>query len=462
MIRTRSEKSILHGNPMPTLLTFAVPIICGNVFQQLYNIVDAMVVGAYLGDLPLGGISAAAPIMDVLYGIVTGGTVGVSALLAQLYGAGKKDRLKRVHVTALTAGTVFIVMLGLIALAASPAILNAQKTNPRIIEESMRYLTIICLGMMLNFFYSYFAAALRACGNSTTPFLVLLFSSVLHAGLDVLLVGVFRLEIIGVAVSTVFCQLLSAVVLFLYCQKKSPELSLERSQRFDRKELGAVAGFAWAGALQQIVVQVGRLLIQGMLSGMPVGEIPEGADPELYLSHRVTGYNMGMRVEVFLVGIFQGVSGASVVTMSQNFGYGSGKQVVAFYKRGLLLAVIYGAVLFCVCHGFSRELIGMFTDNEDVIRSGSSYVSLMGNFYILACFGEMTQALYRGIGKLKICALASGLQVLLRVILSYLLIPRLGIPGISYSVATGWFLLVLVEGAFTVMECKKLLKLQKN
>ena len=215
MIRAKSEKNILHGDPLPTLLTFAVPIICGNIFQQMYNIVDAMVVGAYLGDLPLGGISAASPIMDVLYGIVTGGTVGISALLAQLYGAGKPDRLKRVHVTALTAGAAFIFLLGLIALAASPAILKAQKTDPQIIEQSMQYLTIICLGMLLNFLYCYYAAALRACGNSATPFLVLLFSSVLHAGLDVLLVGVLKLEIIGVAVSTVFCQLLSAVILFL-------------------------------------------------------------------------------------------------------------------------------------------------------------------------------------------------------------------------------------------------------
>ena len=258
--------------------------------------------------------------------------------------------------------------------------------------------------------------------------------------------------------STVSCQGFSSLFLFLFCQKKRRDLRLERENRPDRTELKAVAGFAWAGALQQIVVQVGRLLIQGMLSGIPAADLPEGEDPARYISLHVTGYNMGMRVENFIVGIFQGISAASVVTMSQNFGHRSGSRVVSFYKSGLIIAVIYGAVLFAVCHLLAPNMIGLFSRNPQVIEAGSAYTSLMGNFYILACFGEMTQAMFRGIGRLKICALASGLQVLLRVILSALLIPRIGIPGISYAVATGWFLLVVIEGAFTVRVSRRLMR----
>ncbi len=216
-VRQKAGKEILSGRVMPTLLTFAFPIICGNIFQQLYNIVDAMVVGKYIGDLPLDGISAAAPIMDVLYGIITGGTVGISALLAQLIGAGNTERFRKVHVTALLAGSVFIVILGGISLAASPAILSAQKTAPDVQAHSVAYLTVICLGLILNYIYSYYAASLRACGDSSTPFWVLSASSVLHAGLDILFAGVFGWGIIGVAVSTVSCQGFSSLFLFLFC-----------------------------------------------------------------------------------------------------------------------------------------------------------------------------------------------------------------------------------------------------
>jgi len=454
-MQIRKKTGILDGRVMPTLLSFAFPIICGNIFQQLYNIVDAMVVGAYLGDLPLGGISAAAPIMDVLYGIITGGTVGVSALLAQLFGAGKHSRMKRVHVTALYFGTAFTLLRGIISLIAAPLILRAQHTAESVLSQSMQYLTIICLGLVLNFVYSYYAASLRACGNSAIPFWVLLSSSILHAGLDVLLVGVFQLGIIGVAFSTVFCQGLSGVFLFLYCQKRFSELAVAREDRPDRKEIGPVAGFAWAGALQQIVVQVGRLLVQGMVSNLPTDGVP-AAEQAAFRSNSVTGYNMGMRVENFLFSIIQGVSGASVVVISQNFGHGNGKRATRFYQNGLLIALCYGIVLFAVCRTFPRWLIGLFSSNEQVLAAGTRYISLMAFFYLFACFGEIIQSLYRGIGKLRVCALSSGLQVLLRVILSALLIPRMGIPGISYAVAAGWILMVLIEGGFSLRRCRLL------
>ena len=308
----------MHAAPLPTLLVFAVPIILGNVFQQLYNIVDAMVVGKYLGDLPLSGISVASPVMDILYALILGGSIGVGVLVGQLCGAGDWERLRRVHATALLGGLGITLLLSLAGFLFTERILIAQGTDAAVVAQAMRYLRVIFAGLVFCFLYNYFAALLRSYGNSRTPFFVLLVSSTLHAVLDVLLCGVAHLGIYGVACSTVFCQLFSTVWLMVYTGKNVPPLRLKRAElRFDARLGRMILSYAWAAALQQAVVMLGRFLIQGMLT--PLG------------STSVTGYNMALRAEQFLFCFSQGISTAMVVGLSQNLGRGSYERVRRFY-----------------------------------------------------------------------------------------------------------------------------------
>ncbi len=441
--KTAKNEAILNGGILNTLLIFAVPIICGNIFQQLYNVVDAMVVGKLLGDLPLAGISAAAPIMDILYGIITGSTVGIGVLIGQLCGGGEWERLKKAHATAIIGGVAFALLLMLICLFGAGPVLLAQGTDPVVEKEAVRYLTVIAAGLVFNFLYCYFAAALRSYGDSRTPFIVLAVSSVLHAGLDFFLVGVLNMGILGVASSTVFSQFFSTLCLGLYIEKKCPALALSRKEmHFDKASALSVLSYAWAAAMQQIVVQVGRFLIQGMLNQL-------GTDT-------VTGYNLGMRTESFLQCVSQGVSGSAVVCMAQNYGHKNADRLRKFYYTALKTETCVGLLMGVVCSLFARQFIGIFSDNASVIEAGSSYTFTMAWIYIFSCYGEIMQGFFRGVGRLKVTMIASALQVLLRVILSSILIPRLGIPGICYSVATGWVLLTLVEGAFSLREAKKI------
>lgn len=427
---------------MPTLLTFAVPIILGNVFQQLYNIVDAMVVGKFLGDLPLAGISVAAPMMDVLYAFIIGGSIGVGVLVGQLCGAGDWARLKRVHATALLGGTGLTLALSLLGMLAGGPILTAQGTDAQTVAQATGYLGIILGGMAFCFFYNYYAAVLRSYGDSRTPFVVLLVSSTLHALLDVLLCGVLRFGIRGVACSTVFCQLFSSVWLVLYTYRRCPELALRREElRFDKKEAGAILSFAWAAALQQAVVMIGRFLVQGMLTGLG--------------DNTVTGYNMGMRVEQFAYCFPQGVSAAMVVGIAQNLGHGNRARVRRFYRCGVIAEVSLWAVICLVCALLAPRLIGLFSDNPEVIAAGAAYTGTMSVFYLASYLGEIIQSFFRGIGRLRLTMIASGSQVLLRVILSYFFVPLWGVYGICAAVATGWILLVVIEGAYSLRKIKE-------
>ena len=442
-VSSSKKDMILCGSPMKTVLIFALPIVLGNVFQQLYNIVDAIVVGNYLGNTALAGISVATPIIDVVNALIIGGTIGVGVLTAMLFGAGNTARLKTVHSTSVLGGIVITVLLSAAGLAFSGVILRAQGTAEEVCAEALTYLRIIFAGLIFCFLYNYYAALLRSSGDSRTPFVVLLVSSVLHALMDVLLTGYLGMGIVGVAVSTVTCQAFSAVLCILFTRRRLGEIRLKKGGlRFDWREGRNVLNYAWAAALQQAVICIGRVLIQGMLTGL-------GTDT-------VTGYNMGMRTEQFIFCFSQGLSAAMVVCISQNYGHGNIARMRRFHGCGLIIVTVLAVIVFAVCRTVPHRLIGVFSRTPSVISAGVQYTGTMAFFYIFSFLGEITQGFFRSMGRLRLTMIASLLQVILRVILSYFLIPVLGITGICLSVAAGWALLVIIEGAYSIKVSRRL------
>lgn len=429
--------AILHGPCLSTLLRFALPIVMGNLLQHLYSLVDAIVVGRYLGDLPLSGISVAAPMMDILMALIIGGTIGMGVLVGQQVGSGDQAGLTATLSTSLLGGLGITAVLSILGIVLGRPILLAQGTQRAVCDEAMVYLVIVFAGMVFSFLYNYYATILRSYGNSRVPFFVLLLSAVLNIALDVLLVGVLHAGIWGVAVATVLCQIVSAGCCCLYIYQKCPPLCLRKGQwRFSLSAGRTILSYAWAGALQQAVVCIGRFIIQGMLSGL-------GADT-------VTGYNMGMRTEQFLFCFSQGISASMVVCLSQNKGAGKARRMQQFYRCGIFCELTLAVVLATVCTCWPRQLISVFSHNPAVVAAGSLYIGTMAWFYISAFLGEICQSFFRGIGRLEITMVASLGQVALRVLLSWLLIPTMGVRGICLSVITGWTLLVLIEGSFSL------------
>ena len=288
-----------------------------------------------------------------------------------------------------------------------------------------------------------YAAMLRSCGNSRTPFVILLLSSTLHAALDLLFAGVLGWGIRGVALSTVLCQAISAAACIVYAQRRCPPLVLRRGDlRFHRQTGGMVLSYAWAAALQQAVVCIGRLLVQGMLT--PLG------------TSTVTGYNMSLRTEQFLFCFSQGISAAMVVCLSQNLGHGDKARARRFYRVSVCAELALIAVLATVCFLLPERIVGIFSHNPQVIAAGAKYTGTMAYLYVFAYLGEVIQGFFRGLGQLRLTMVASLLQVLLRVVLSYLLIPVWGIYGICTAVAAGWVLLVAIEGAYSIRKARAL------
>lgn len=310
-------------------------------------------------------------------------------------------------------------------------------------QQAAVYLQLVFAGLIFCFLYNYYAAMLRSCGNSRTPFVILLLSSTLHAALDLLFAGVLGWGIRGVALSTVLCQAFSAAACIVYAQRRCPPLVLRRGDLcFHRQTGGMVLSYAWAAALQQAVVCIGRLLVQGMLT--PLG------------TSTVTGYNMSLRTEQFLFCFSQGISAAMVVCLSQNLGHGDKARARRFYRVSVCAELALIAVLATVCFLLPERIVGIFSHNPQVIAAGAKYTGTMAYLYVFAYLGEVIQGFFRGLGQLRLTMVASLLQVLLRVVLSYLLIPVWGIYGICAAVAAGWVLLVAIEGAYSIRKARAL------
>ena len=203
----------------------------------------------------------------------------------------------------------------------------------------------------------------------------------------------------------------------------------------DRRAGALVFSFAWAAALQQTVVSLGRFLVQGSLTSL--GQLT------------VTGYNMGVRTEAFLFCITQGVGAAMVVCLSQNLGSGNCSRVFAFARSGITWNLLFGGCVGVLCYTLPEQMIGLFSNNPAVIEVGAEYLRTMSFLYILAFLNETIRCLLRGMGKLRLTIATSICQIVMRTVLAYLLVPRLGLQGVCISVLIGWVILASFGGSIS-------------
>jgi len=427
---------ISANNSASAIALFAIPIILGNIFQQLYNTVDAIVVGKYLGDNALAAISVANPIMDILYSLFIGSCIGVGVLMAQQYGAQNHKDLKTTTSTGLFMGIGLTVVISIFGLIYLRSILMWQKVPEAVIGETITYLRIIIFGLIFSFLYNYYSSALRACGDSKAPFLILLISSILHAILDVVFIKVFSMGVNGVAISTVLSQFFAALCCIIYAYHKQLVIALKKEELvFEQSKCVLILRFAWAAALQQEVVCVGRFLTQGLLN--PLGETT------------IVGYNMAMRTEAFVFSFSQGIGAASITYIAQNMGAGQSKKVRDGFKSSLLMNAVIALIICLLFRFMSEPILRIFSNNADIIAVGVTYMTTMSFAYIFAAFGEILQCFFRGIGMLWITMAASTFQIVLRVVLSNILVPIIGMQGICYSTILGWVLLCIFEGVYS-------------
>ncbi len=416
------------------MLAYAVPLLFGNLFQQLYNTVDSLVVGRMDGKQALAAVGAAGPVMNILIFLIVGISMGASILMAEYFGAGDGKQLRAELATSVTAGLGFTLAISAAAVAGAEIFLRLTRIPPEILPQATAYLRIVATGLVFSFLYNILSAALRAVGDSRAPLGVLVLSSLLNILLDLLFVGGLGMGVRGAAYATVLSQAFSAGASLLYIRLASPPLRLGWADlRVSGPLLNRTIRFSSVSAAQQTVLYVGRILVQSAIN-------PIGVDA-------VAAFNAGSIIDSYVLAPGDSLAASLTTFTAQNRGAGKHDRIPTGLKVSVAIGMSFCAVVAGLVFLFDQPLMRLFLRPEETAATqmGLGYLHLMALFYICTGVCNSFQGLFRGLGKLQVTLSATLVQIPIRVAITWLLVPPLGVTGAAAGVACGWLCMIAYE-----------------
>lgn len=446
-------KDMTKGSITFQLVRFSIPLVLGNLFQLTYNAVDSIIVGRFAGEDGLAAVGTANPVMNIMILGITGICIGASVLMSEFFGAGDHERLKKEVATTLLFGCYFSLAIAVLGVIFSGEIMKLLQVPEEIQKDGTLYLRVIFLGMPFTFFYNAVAAALRSVGDSKTPVRFLAMASVINALLDMVFVAGFGMGVFGAALSTDIAEAASAVLCVVYIYRKVPLLRLKPGDgRMDRGLLGLTLRQGAITALQQSCQPMGKLLIQGMINPLGISTI--------------AAFNAVSRVDDFAFTPEQSISSGMMTFIAQNRGAKNRERVKRGFRAGLFLESCYWAVICVLILIVKEPVMKLFVPDGDrgMVPIGVEYLSLMAFFYLMPAFTNGIQGFFRGMGNMSITLISTIIQISVRVVFVWLLVPVMGMKGVAFACLIGWACMLLAEVPyyFWFVKRNELLREKKN
>jgi len=430
------ELHLTSGSITPQLIRLCLPLLCANVLQQLYNIINSLVVTYYIGDNAFAALGVAESVMNLFIYVITGACMGASVLIAQFFGEKNYPRLRQqLYVSAVLIGgcTLGAVILGQLFL---PQLLRVIQTPTELMADVSTYLRIILVGMLFTFTYNYLAATLRAVGDTKAALYFLLISLGYNLAAAWLLVAVLGLGITGTALATASAQLLSSLLCFLYIRRRRSFLTIHREDmRMDRALIHLTSSYAAVAALQQSSLYLGKLMIQSAVNGI-----------SLVSTAPISAFTAATRVENFIQAF--GMSGCESIAIfvAQNRGAGKEDRVLGGFARGAALVISLGVAFSFFMHLCAAPLSGLFLERGgEAMRLSVSYLQAISWFYFLSFTGHSFVGWYRGVGRMNITFIGTTLQIAVRVVGTYLLVSSMGLDAVALATGLGWVIIVAFQ-----------------
>lgn len=417
------------GKPGKRLLYFAIPMVLGNLFQQLYNIMDSVIVGNYIGADALAAVGASTSITFLFIAIATGTGIGASVIISQYFGAGEYGKMKSAICTILISAVILSAVLTGVGLMINNKILELMRTPQMIFEDAATYLRIYFIGLIFLFVYNTLTAVFNAIGRSKIPLMFLIFSSILNIVLDILFVTKFKMGVAGVAIATLIAQgisaFLSSIVLVMIIRR----FHQESFQMFDYTILKKICQVAIPSTIQQSIVSIGSMLVQTLVNG--------------YGPVIVAGYTAAIKIDSIAIMPMVNVGSAVSTFTAQNIGAKKTERVYEGLKAALAMVFIIGAGIAFLLFLFGEQVIGMFVDtatNQDVIKVGVDYLRVVSVFYVVMGTMNNFNGVLRGAGDMKVFMICTLCNLGTRVILAYILaaFSSIGARAIWWSIPIGW------------------------
>lgn len=423
------ELDMTKGNPSKIILKFFIPLFIGDLFQQLYSIVDAMVVGKFVNTDAFAAVGSSSAVNVFITSILLGLAMGASAIFSQLYGARRYDELKKTISTALLFlffASAFIMVVTSVFLHPIIVFYHMPANTAR---YAAQFLRISFLGSIFVGMYNAFAFLLRAFGDSKSPLYFLIGSCLLNIILDLTFVIGFHMQVRGVAAATFISQGASAVGCGIYTVKKMRFLNFERKDMvFSFPAFKKVAGYAVLTALQQSISSFGMMLIQGLVNTFGAAVM--------------AAFAACSKVDSVANTPLQDLGNAFSTYTAQNKGAGENMRIRKGFAAVSRIILVLSVVISFIAVVFAPDLITLFVSKSarDVISIGVGYLRIVPVFYVLLGFIVMFYGFFRGLGAIKISIFMTVVSQGLRVLLAYSFAPAKGFSGICWAIVVGWLL----------------------
>lgn len=426
-------KDLTKGNIIRLLIAFSVPLLIGNIFQQLYNIVDTKVVGEILGEDALAAIGASSPVFNLIIGALNGLGNGFGIVIAKFYGAKDMNRMRQAVANAVSLCSGITILVTIVAFFLIQPLLQLLNTPGSIMEQCKGYIQIIILFMVFTAGYNLCAAILRALGDTIRPLVFLAIATILNIGLDVLFVGVFHMDVQGAAYATVVAQAVSFGCCLVYIVRKCPELHLKREDfSLDGELLGELMGQGAAMAFMLCFVSIGTLILQGAINKLGTGVI--------------AAHTIARKISEIFMMPFSTLGVAAATFTGQNFGAGRYDRIRTGIRDAIIISWIWSVVVIGAVYFAGPFLIRLVSGatTAETIETAQWYLQFDTPFYFILGILIVLRNALQGLGRKIVPIISSSIELIGKLIVAWVLADRMGYFGIIVSEPATWILCTIL------------------
>ena len=447
MKKTAREARVLdmtQGNPVRLILAFAIPLFIGNIFQQVYSMVDTMVAGYCLGDTAIAAIGATGSLYNLIVSLAWGLNSGFALVITQSFGAHDVRRLKKAIAGTLLLDTGIAAMLTVLAVAFLKPLMRVMNTPEAIMDQAYSYMIVICGGVLATIVYNMFAGIMRSFGNSRTPLYVLIFCSIVNIGLDLLFVAVFRMGVGGAALATVIAQALSGAICGVYVWRNYGEyLPGKGDYRVEPAMLRELLSTGSAMAFMYSIVNLGTAVFQGAINRL--GEAV------------IAAYTAGERIINMLMQPTGTIMDASATFVGQNWGAKAYDRIRDGLKRAMAMEVLWGAAACAIVYVAGGTIIRFTTgtQNMEIVALAVRHMRVVMPFFPVLGILLVLRTAMQAMGQKLAPVLSSGLELAMKIIGAAWMIPAMGFGGIGVNIAITWSVMTAYLGLVYLMKTRE-------
>lgn len=428
----QSDVDLIHGPIFQSLMIFALPLLVSNIFQQLYNTVDTMVVGNYLGDVSLAAIGACTSIYDLLVGFALGIGNGLAIVTAISFGSQDKELLKKSVASSLVIGVMVSLALTIIGMTFLYPLLEILNTPLDIIQEAYSYISVIVLFIFVMFAYNLCAGLMRAIGNSVMPLVFLIVSSLLNVVLDILFITQFHMGIQGAAVATVVSQGVSVVLCIIYIFKKT-QILLPSKKHFqiDEELYKELLGQGFSMGFMSSIVSAGSVILQYGINNLG------------YLI--IAGHTAARKLYMFFNMPFTAMALGISTFVSQNRGANQRERIQKAMKYAYIYDVIMATIVTIIILIFGSSLVKLISGSSEsiVLDNGTLYLMIVGPFYAILGILMQTRYALQGLGQKLLPLVSSVIEFIGKIIFVFVFIPQFEYMAVIFCEPVIWCVMCL-------------------